>query len=129
MKNWLFDQFGAFSFYDLPSVLLSLFAAGALTALAAWLIAPGSKELRSGVALAALAALAVLMVRGSAPLAIALVGVVLLLNGGEGSVKRTPVHLVAVVVGLGCGAGATAIVAMLLVPVALLWRWVLAVRG
>lgn len=125
----LADQMGAFTPYDIGNGVLALLLA-ALLAFVAGLIgrASGDQAPKHLATLAAVAALAVLFVRGSVPLSIALVGVALLVRTGspvarEGGWRSSLPQLVAVVIGVGCGSGAALIALVLMVPVALLLRW------
>lgn len=125
----LADQMGAFTPYDIGNGVLALLLA-ALFAFVAGLIgrASGEGAPKHLAALAAVVALAVLFVRASVPLSIALVGVALLVRAGslvprEGAWRSSLPQLVAVVIGVGCGSGAALITLVLMVPVVLLLRW------
>ncbi len=119
------DQMGAFTTHDIGGALLSVLAAGLIGGLGA-LLAGAQDRMRLLAALAALVAFGVLLVRGSVPLAIAFVGIAIVLAPrdahGQG-LRGDLLRLMAALAGLGCGAGATIIAALLVLPVSLLLRW------
>lgn len=125
----LADQMGAFTPYDIGNGVLAVLLA-ALLAFVAGLVgrASGDSAPKHLAVLAALVALAVLFVRASVPLSIALVGVALLVRPGlsapqEGTWRSSLPRLAAVVIGIGCGSSAALVALVLMVPVALLLRW------
>lgn len=126
IKGMIADQMGAFTTHDIGGALLSVMVA-ALIAFIAGLLAGDRSGARGLAVLAALVAFAVVLVRGSVPLAIALVAVALVLapRGGreEGFGRSSLLRLMAAVAGLGCGAGGALLAALLVLPVSFLLRW------
>jgi len=120
------DQLGFFSPRDLPGIALSVLLATAMAFLTVRLAGAPADHARSLALWAAVAALAVALVKGSVPFSIALVAVVLLVrpDGAVGGRERALMAL-AVVVGAGCGTGAAIPVAVGLLPLALVARWAL----
>lgn len=129
LKGLLADQMGAFTPYDIGGAVLALLLA-ALLGFVLGLIgrSPGAASPKQLAALAATTALAVLFVRASVPLAIALVGVALLVRPGipeqrDASWRAFLFRLAAVVAGVGCGSSAAVVAVVLALPLALLLRW------
>ena len=126
LKGFLADQMGSFTPHDIGTALLSLLLA-ALIAFVLGLVAnateaPSSRELS---VLSSVTAVAVIFVRASVPLSIALVAVVLLfrVGGGDTSWRSHLLRASAVAVGVGCGSSASIIALALAVPLGLLLRW------
>ena len=124
LKGFLADQFGLYTVYDLPLLLFAMLAA----ALLAWLSGrlAGQSADAVGMALTAgLVAAAVHLVKGSLPLAVALVAVLLL--AGRRVRDEGPAHeagrLVALVIGFGCGASAVIPMVIAWLPLTVLLRW------
>ena len=79
---------------------------------------------------AAVMAFASGLVRGSVPLAIALVAAVLLVRGATELTSRAALlRFTALAIGLGCGASASVVVMAVGTPLALLLRWGTAERS
>lgn len=132
-QGMIADQMGALTPYDIGGALVSVCCAAlgtyAVGAIAVRRDAPG---LREHAALAALLAAVTVLVRGSLPLAVALLAGLLLVRSAR---ERTDavaadrlLQVLAVVAGVGCGAGGSLIVLVLLLPLALLLRWALRPR-
>jgi hypothetical protein len=117
------DQMGMFTPYDIAGIVFDILLAAVLglgTGRVAMI-----KDAEGMASWAALAALAVIFVRRSVPLSIALVGVVLLLRPGTGSEERhlSIARAAAVIIGLGCGSGAGMIALAASIPIAFVLRW------
>lgn len=121
----LADQLGHFTPQDIVSALVSLLAAAFFGFLFALIVRPpDGRPPRHTALLSAVVAFAVSLVRASVPLAICLVGVLLLVRSTAADDGRARLHrLMAVAIGLGCGSSAAIVVAALLVPLGLLFRW------
>lgn len=126
LKGFLADQMGHLTVYDLPLLLFNVLAAMAL-AIMGGRVAGAGVALRSMALLAGVTAFAVFLVKGSLPLAVALVAAVLLLltrRGTEEEGDMAP-RLFAVAVGFGFGASAGAITLVVAIPLAFVLRWTL----
>lgn len=131
LRTLLADQMGSATPYDIPGLLLSVGLA-ALLAFAMAAIAGAERAHRGGIAvLAAVAALAVALVRTSVPLALALVAVAVIARPVRSTAEeRDPLlELAALCIGLGCGASASLITAIGVLPISLLMRFAGAGRG
>jgi hypothetical protein len=132
LQGIIADQMGAFTPHDIGGALFSVLLAATLAFLLALMLrASSGVSPRMLAVLAAIVAFAVVLVRGSVPLSIALVGLLLLVRPGVREVQdrwtaKGLLQLAAVAIGLGCGSSAGLIVLLLVIPVALLLRWAFA---
>lgn len=126
LKGFLADQMGHLTVYDLPLLLFNVLAAMAV-AIVGGRIAGAGGALRAMALLAGVTAFAVYLVKGSLPLAVALVAAVLLLRGHGGTEEEGGMapRLFAVAVGFGFGASAGAITLLVAIPLAVVLRWTL----
>jgi hypothetical protein len=127
LTGFLVDHMGHFSAYDIPGVLFLLLMA----ALLGWVMGYAGGErgasLRQLALWAATAALATAFMRMQLPVALALLGVLLLVRPSMPEAPRGRLLLFgALVLGLGCGSGAALIMALAAIPYVLLVRWALA---
>lgn len=130
LNGLLADQMGAFTPYDIGGGVLAILLSALIAFAAGWIgRGTGAAAPKRLAALAAVVALAALLVRTSVPLAIALVGVALLMRGGLPertdalSWRNSLLRVAALIVGVGCGSGAAIVTLVLALPVALLVRW------
>lgn len=131
LRTLLADQMGSATPYDIPGLLLSVGLA-ALLAFVMAAIAGAERTQRGGIAvMAAVAALAVALVRTSVPLALALVAVAVIARPVRSTAEERDPLLVwaALCIGLGCGASASLITAIGMLPISLLMRFAGAGRG
>jgi hypothetical protein len=123
-KGFLADQFGLLTVYDLPLLLFAMLAAALLSWLAGWLCGAAC-DARGMAMLAGGVAVAVFLVKGSLPLAVALVAVLLL--AGRRQAPQAPAaeagRIVALVIGFGCGTAAVLPMALAWLPLTALLRW------
>lgn len=129
-RGTLADQMGFFTPADLPGVVLVILLGGA----ASWGLGRIAGESPSGArelaVWGALAAFAVALVKGSLPMSIALVALAILVRADAGVDGRAKLlRTAAVVIGGGCGTGASIVVAVGLLPLALMMRWALRRSG
>jgi ABC-type amino acid transport system permease subunit len=131
LKATLADQLGHFTVQDIATALVSLLAAALFGFLFALMVRPPyGRSPRETSLLAAVVAFAVALVRASVPLSICLVGLVLMVRTPDGDGGRGHLHrLMAVAIGLGCGSSAALVVAALIVPMGLLFRWARSGQG
>lgn len=125
LKGLIADQMGMFTPYDIVGALIAVTLAALLgLVLGRFVQGPADPAGRELMGWAALAAMAVLLVRASVPLAIAMVGVALFVRTYRDPVDRRAqvLQATALVFGLGCGSGAGIITVACAVPVILLLR-------
>lgn len=125
-RGFLADQMGFFTPADLPGVVLVvLIGAAASWGLGRIAGAPANAA-RELAVWGALAAFAVALVKGSLPMSVALVALAILVRADAGVDGRAKLlRTAAVVIGGGCGTGASLVVAVGLLPLALVMRWAL----
>jgi len=118
------DHLGFFTPHQVVNAVVSLLVAALLGLLLGRMGGRLSTGAARGLALwAVLAAVALIFVRNSLPLAVALVGVVLLLRGGDTTTGDRRLLLGALLLGAACGTGATLAAVAVGLPVILLFRW------
>ena len=129
-RGFLADQMGFFTPADLPGVVLVVLI-GAAAAWGLGRIARASGATARELAVwGALSAFAVALVKGSLPMSVALVALAILVRADAGVDGRAKLlRTAAVVIGGGCGTGASLVVAVGLLPLALVMRWALRRSG
>lgn len=125
LKAIVADHLGLFSPYDLPGMVVSIAMGGLLGAVTTRWGARQPAHTAAHALWGALAALGFVLVKGSLPLAITLVAVVLLVRPVHAAPAPTVGRALAAALLLGacCGAGASLIAAVAALPVLVLLRW------
>jgi hypothetical protein len=122
--GFVVDHMGHFTMYDLPGAIFALVMAAILTLVLTVIMGGEARSsARELVVWSSSAALALVLVRGQLPVAVAFLALVLLARPGGDERQRGVLFFAALIIGMGCGSGAALVTAVLTVPFALVGRW------
>jgi len=122
--GFVVDHMGHFTLYDLPGAAFAVVMAAVLTIVFTLVVGGEARaSSRELVLWSAGAALALVMVRGQLPVAVAFLALVMLAKPGMEVRTRGSIFFGALIIGMGCGSGAALVTAALTVPFGLVGRW------
>ena len=124
ISGFIVDHMGHFTVYDLPGAAFAVVMAALITVLLTFLVGGEVRTwVRELVLWSAGSALALVLVRGQLPVAVAFLALVLLARPSSDGPQRGGVFFGALIIGMGCGSGAALVTAALAVPFGLVARW------
>jgi hypothetical protein len=124
ITGFVVDHMGHFTVYDLPGAVFAVVMAALLTAVMVLMSGGEARlSLRELMLWSAASALALVLIRGQLPVAVAFLALVIIVRPDGGSLPRNAMFFSALIIGLGCGSGAALVTALLVLPFAMLARW------